>query len=153
MPPRRASPGLPGLQPSVVRDETGNPFSRVIIAVDPARAGLSAHGLARALGRGEPRILLRSLYADRGILQMDVRRMDDATLELVCGRIAEALRAPGQETRRRRPCRPVRRFVRPGWHGGRVGSSCPRLLPHRAKAGSGDRRGPSVWPWIPLSRE
>ena len=27
--------GLPGLQPSVVRDETGNPFSRVIIAVDP----------------------------------------------------------------------------------------------------------------------
>jgi uncharacterized pyridoxal phosphate-dependent enzyme len=89
--------GLSGLQPSVVRDETCNPFSRVIIAVDPARAGLSAHGLARALGSGVPRILLRSLYADRGILQMDVRRMDDATLELVCGRIAEALRAPGQE--------------------------------------------------------
>ncbi len=89
--------GLPGLQASVVPDETGNPFSRVIMTVDPQRAGLSAHGLARALGRGEPRILLRSLYADRGILQMDVRRMDEATLELVCGRIAEALRAPGQE--------------------------------------------------------
>ena len=70
----------------------------MVITVDPQRAGLSAHGLARALGCGEPRILLRSLYADRGILQMDVRRMDEAVLELVCGRIAEALHAPGQET-------------------------------------------------------
>lgn len=86
--------GLPGLQASVVRDETGNPFSRVIISVDPAAAGLSAHDLGRALARGEPRILLRSLYADRGILQLDVRRMDQATLDMVCGRIAAALEVP-----------------------------------------------------------
>jgi hypothetical protein len=77
----------------VVRDETGNPFSRVIIAVDPAAAGLAAHDLARALARGEPRILLRTLYADLGILQMDVRRMDEATLEMVCARIAAILRS------------------------------------------------------------
>ena len=86
--------GLPGLTASVVRDETGNPFSRVIIAIDPAAAGLAAHDLARALARAEPRILLRTLYADRGILQMDVRRMDDATLEMVCARIAATLRTP-----------------------------------------------------------
>ena len=85
---------LPGLKASVVRDETGNPFSRVIIAVDPEAAGFAAHDLARALARAEPRILLRTLYADLGILQMDVRRMDDATLEMVCARIAAVLRSP-----------------------------------------------------------
>lgn len=85
--------GLPGLQAAVVRDETGNPFSRVIISVDPDAAGLTAHDLGRALVRGEPRILLRSLYADRGILQLDVRRMDEATVEMVCARIAAALEA------------------------------------------------------------
>jgi L-seryl-tRNA(Ser) seleniumtransferase len=86
--------GLPGLKASVVRDETGNPFSRVIITVDPAAAGLAAHDLARALARTEPRILLRSLYADCGILQMDVRRMDEATLEMICARIAAVLQSP-----------------------------------------------------------
>jgi L-seryl-tRNA(Ser) seleniumtransferase len=85
---------LPGLRASVVRDETGNPFSRVFLALDAAATGLAAHDLARALARGAPRILLRSLYADRGILQMDIRRMDDATLEMVCGRIAAVLRSP-----------------------------------------------------------
>jgi len=87
--------GLAGLTVRVQRDETGNPFSRLILALDPALAGLSAHGLAGALAEEEPRILLRSLYADQGILQMDVRRLDDATLELVCGRIVEALKARG----------------------------------------------------------
>ena len=87
--------GLAGLTVRVQRDETGNPFSRLILALDPALAGLSAHGLAGALAEEEPRILLRSLYADQGILQMDVRRLDDATLELVCGRINEALKARG----------------------------------------------------------
>jgi L-seryl-tRNA(Ser) seleniumtransferase len=86
--------GLPGLQVSVGRDETGNPFSRVIIAVDPCAAGLPAHDLGRELAQGEPRVLLRSLHADRGILQMDVRRMDDATLEMICARIAAVLQSP-----------------------------------------------------------
>ncbi len=85
--------GLPGVEVRVQRDETGNPFSRVILAIDPARAGTAAHDLAAVLARGTPRILLRSLYADQGILQMDVRRLDEATLELVCGRIIEALKA------------------------------------------------------------
>jgi L-seryl-tRNA(Ser) seleniumtransferase len=90
--------GVPGLGVRVQRDETGNPFSRVVIAVDAAATGLTAYALAKALARGEPRILLRSLYADRGILQMDVRRMDDPTLELICGRITETLRAPRHAT-------------------------------------------------------
>jgi L-seryl-tRNA(Ser) seleniumtransferase len=86
--------GIPGLDVRVQRDETGNPFSRVVLAVDPNRAGLTAHALGAALAAGTPRILLRRLYADQGILQMDVRRLDAVTLELVCGRIVAALKAP-----------------------------------------------------------
>jgi uncharacterized pyridoxal phosphate-dependent enzyme len=86
--------GLPGVRVSVVRDETSNPFSRVVIAVDPAVAGLTAYGLAQTLAQGEPRILLRSLYADQGILQLDVRRLDETSLDIVCARIGAAVAAP-----------------------------------------------------------
>jgi L-seryl-tRNA(Ser) seleniumtransferase len=86
--------GLPGVRVSAVRDETGNPFSRVVIAVDPAVAGFTAYGLAQTLAQGEPRILLRNLYADQGFLQLDVRRLDETTLDLVCARIAAAVAAP-----------------------------------------------------------
>jgi uncharacterized pyridoxal phosphate-dependent enzyme len=83
---------LPGLDVRVMRDETGNPFSRVVLAVDPDRAGISAYALSAALAVGTPRIVLRNLYADQGILQMDVRRLDEPTLELVCDRIMATLK-------------------------------------------------------------
>jgi L-seryl-tRNA(Ser) seleniumtransferase len=83
--------GLNGIEASVVPDETGNPFSRVVLTIDPARSGVTAFGLAKALADGRPGIIVRSLYADRGILQIDVRRMDDATVEMVAQRIREAI--------------------------------------------------------------
>jgi uncharacterized pyridoxal phosphate-dependent enzyme len=83
---------FPGLDVRVMRDETGNPFSRVVLAVDPDRAGISAYALSAALAVGTPRIVLRNLYADQGILQMDVRRLDEPTLELVCDRIMATLK-------------------------------------------------------------
>jgi uncharacterized pyridoxal phosphate-dependent enzyme len=88
--------GLPGITAAAVRDETGNPFSRVVLTVDPSASGHTAYALARTLARGEPRVLLRSLYADRGILQLDVRRLDAPTLDLVCARIAEAVAMPAE---------------------------------------------------------
>jgi uncharacterized pyridoxal phosphate-dependent enzyme len=84
--------GLPGLDVRVMRDGTGNPFSRVILAVDPDHAGLTAYTLGASLAAGTPRIVLRNLYADQGILQMDVRRLDQPTLELVCDRIIATLK-------------------------------------------------------------
>jgi L-seryl-tRNA(Ser) seleniumtransferase len=83
---------MPGLDVRVTRDETGNPFSRVVLAVDPDHAGLTAYALAAALAAGSPRIVLRNLYADQNILQMDVRRLDEPTLELVCDRIIATLK-------------------------------------------------------------
>ena len=87
---------LAGVTASRVEDETGNPFCRVCLTVDPARAGYSAYALARALQAEPPKVLVRSLQADRGILQIDVRRLDAPTLALVAARIrAAAAAAPG----------------------------------------------------------
>jgi uncharacterized pyridoxal phosphate-dependent enzyme len=83
---------IPGLDVRVTRDETGNPFSRVVLTVAPDRAGLTAYALAAALAAGSPRVLLRNLYADQGVLQMDVRRLDEPTLDLVCDRIIATLK-------------------------------------------------------------
>jgi hypothetical protein len=89
---RRLS-GIRGMDAAVVPDETGNPFVRVHLTIDPARAGFSAHGLDTALARLQPRVIVRSLLADRGVLQVDVRRLDAAGLDLVADRLLAAVAA------------------------------------------------------------
>ncbi|MFO1061956.1 MAG: aminotransferase class V-fold PLP-dependent enzyme [Dongiaceae bacterium] len=84
---------LPGVAAARVEDETGNPFCRVVLTIDPQAAGYSAYALARALQAERPKVLVRSLQADRGILQIDVRRLDPPTLALVAGRIRAAAAA------------------------------------------------------------
>jgi uncharacterized pyridoxal phosphate-dependent enzyme len=83
--------GIAGLAAAAVPDETGNPFSRLVLTIDAAAAGFSAHGLAAALAAGRPRILVRALQADRGILQLDLRRLDEPTLALVGDRLLAAI--------------------------------------------------------------
>lgn len=85
--------GTPGMSSESVPDETGNPFSRLHLTIDPAVAGFSAHGLDRALARLSPRVLVRSLYTDRGLIMVDVRRLDDAGLNLVCRHLQSAIAA------------------------------------------------------------
>ncbi len=85
--------GIRGVDAASVPDETGNPFSRVHLTIDPAGAGFSAHGLDAALASMRPRVVVRSLLADRGVLQIDVRRLDGAGLELVGERIVAAIAA------------------------------------------------------------
>lgn len=85
--------GLSGVAATIVADETGNPFSRVHLAIDPAAAGFSAYGLERALQGLRPRVLVRTLYADRGVLMVDVRRLDAQGLELVARHIRQAAQA------------------------------------------------------------
>jgi D-glucosaminate-6-phosphate ammonia-lyase len=89
---RRLS-GIRGVTGIKVADETGNPFSRVHLLIDGEAAGFSAHGLDAALKRRQPRLILRSLQADRGLLQIDVRRLDSAGLEDLCERILAAIEA------------------------------------------------------------
>jgi len=89
---RRLS-GIPGVTAIRVPDETGNPFSRVHLLVDPVAAGFSAHGVDGELKRRRPRLILRSLQADRGLLQIDVRRLDAAGLDDLCERLLAAIEA------------------------------------------------------------
>ncbi|HSI42100.1 MAG TPA: aminotransferase class V-fold PLP-dependent enzyme [Xanthobacteraceae bacterium] len=81
---------MPGIAPSIVADETGNPFSRVVLKVAQAEAGGDAAALARTIALGAPRIIVRDLLADRGLLQIDVRRLDDDSLALLAARIRSA---------------------------------------------------------------
>jgi L-seryl-tRNA(Ser) seleniumtransferase len=89
---RRLS-AIRGVHAMSVADETGNPFVRVHLTIDPAAAGFSAHGLDAALTRMQPRVIVRSLLADRGILQIDVRRLDAAGLDFVGERLRTAVEA------------------------------------------------------------
>lgn len=72
-------------------DPPGNPFERLMLHVDPRVARISAFQLGQALASGKPKIVLRTLHVDRGYLLLDVRRIDDAELDVVVGRIREVL--------------------------------------------------------------
>jgi L-seryl-tRNA(Ser) seleniumtransferase len=84
---------LRGLRLEREADPSGNPFERLMLHVDPRVARISPFQLGQALAAGDPKIVLRTLHADRGYLLLDVRRIDDGELELVVGRIREALAA------------------------------------------------------------
>ncbi|MGH6915030.1 MAG: aminotransferase class V-fold PLP-dependent enzyme, partial [Geminicoccales bacterium] len=95
--------GLDGVTVSLEDDWTSRAFRRVRLDIDQARAGISAFQLARRLAAGQPAITLRSLYADQGFLQLDLRRADDATVDWVCARIVEALERGGDDGPARPP--------------------------------------------------
>jgi hypothetical protein len=85
--------GIAGVTAICVPDETGNPFSRVHLLIESGRAGFSAHDLDAELERRKPRLILRSRQADRGILQIDVRRLDSSGLDDLCERVLVAIKA------------------------------------------------------------
>lgn len=85
--------GVAGLIASVEEDSTSRLFSRLRVDVDPAQAGLTALQLARALWDETPSIFVRSLYADQGFLQIDLRRVDDETATWVCDCVVKAVGA------------------------------------------------------------
>jgi L-seryl-tRNA(Ser) seleniumtransferase len=98
--------GLPGIAVSLETDWTSGSFRRVRLDIDPDGAGMSAYQLSRRLAALEPGIAVRSLYADQGFLQLDLRRADDAVVGFVCDHIKKALRAgpaPGDPATPPRP--------------------------------------------------
>jgi len=82
---------IKGLRLEREPDPPGNPFDRLMLHVDPRVARISAFQLGQQLAAGKPKIVLRSLHTDRGYLLLDVRRIDDAELDLVVARIREIL--------------------------------------------------------------
>jgi len=82
-----------GLAVSLESDWTSGAFHRLRLDVDPRKANLTAYELAQNLAAETPSIAVRSLYADQGFLQLDIRRADMKTVEWICGRIAEIVGA------------------------------------------------------------
>jgi uncharacterized pyridoxal phosphate-dependent enzyme len=98
--------GRPGIRVSLEPDWTSRAFDRLRLDIDPGAAGISAAGLAAALARQRPSIAVRSLYADQGFLQLDLRFVDDATADRVSERMLEVLRAPAAPDRTAMPPNP-----------------------------------------------
>jgi L-seryl-tRNA(Ser) seleniumtransferase len=88
---------IAGLAASIEEDSTSRLFSRLRVDVDSEKAGLTALELAQALWDETPSIFVRSLYADQGFLQIDLRRVDDATAAWVCDCVVKAVN--GAKTR------------------------------------------------------
>ena len=79
---------LPGLKVEIEPDSTSKLFSRLLLSVDEAQAGLSAFDLSNRLSAQKPSIAVRAIMADIGLLQVDLRRADDAPAEHVIDSIA-----------------------------------------------------------------
>lgn len=84
---------LPGLAVSIELDAASRLFSRLLLHVDPATAGLTASELAQALWEETPSIYVRSLMADIGLIQIDLRRASDELADHIAETIAGIVRA------------------------------------------------------------
>ena len=83
---------LPGITVTIELDATSRLFSRLLLQVDPAAAGLTASELAQALWEGSPSIFVRSLMADIGLIQVDLRRASDELSDHIADTIARIVR-------------------------------------------------------------
>jgi L-seryl-tRNA(Ser) seleniumtransferase len=74
---------LPGIKVEIELDSTSRLFSRLLLHVDPTAAGITAYQLSAGLSVLRPSIAVRTLMADIGLLQVDLRRADDATANYI----------------------------------------------------------------------
>jgi len=103
---------LDGLTVVLEPDPTSAAFDRLNLLLDPAEAGLTAHELSQALWSQTPAIAVRSLQADRGILQLDLRRADPEDVDHIAGSI-ERILAPRSRHAVRHATRIGKRSAKP----------------------------------------
>jgi L-seryl-tRNA(Ser) seleniumtransferase len=80
---------MPGIAATMALDETGNPVSRLKIAVDPDRANITAWDLADALGAGDPPVMVRDYEADAGYILLDPTCLRPGDAAIVADRLVE----------------------------------------------------------------
>lgn len=74
---------LPGINPVIVPDPTGNPLSRLEVRVDTHKAGASAATFARVLSQQNPAIIVRDHEVELGYFQLDPCNLMPGQEELV----------------------------------------------------------------------
>lgn len=84
---------LDGLTVTLEPDGTSTSFYRLNLRVDPARTGLTAHELSQALWSETPAIAVRSLRADRGLIELDLRRTGPEQVDHIVNSIESILSA------------------------------------------------------------
>src|SRR5690606_16284570 len=68
---------LAGVTVQIELDSTSRLFSRLLVHVNPAKTSLTAYELSAALAAQKPSIAVRTLMADLGLLQIDLRRASE----------------------------------------------------------------------------
>lgn len=84
---------LPGIKVEIETDSTSGLFARLLLHVDAPAAGLTAYDLSAGLTARRPSIAVRTLMADIGLLQVDLRRADDDTADHIIRSIEQVIAA------------------------------------------------------------
>ena len=83
--------GRPGITPSIVPDPTNNPLDRLMLALDPHVAHISAWELADALASGDPPVIVRDHEVEHGYFFLDPCNLHPGEAEIVADRLIEEL--------------------------------------------------------------
>jgi L-seryl-tRNA(Ser) seleniumtransferase len=83
---------LNGVSARVVWDSAGRDIARTEIKFDEAVTGIGTGELVDALKQGQYAIYFRGYKANEGIIEADVRSVDQAQLDIVARRIAEVIK-------------------------------------------------------------
>lgn len=92
---------LPGIAAEIEPDSSSHLFSRLLLKIDPAKAGFSAGELADRLAAQRPSIAVRSLTADIGLLRIDLRLASAETADHIITSIEKIAAGVGTAAARR----------------------------------------------------
>ncbi len=79
----RTLSGIDGVTPRIVADPTGNPLDRLEVQIDAKQLGVDASGLASALARQTPPIIVRDHEVELGYFQLDPCNLKEGDAEIV----------------------------------------------------------------------
>ncbi|WP_413729361.1 DgaE family pyridoxal phosphate-dependent ammonia lyase [Sodalis sp. RH22] len=80
---------LAGISARVVWDGAGRDIARAEIHFDETVLGIATADIVSALKMGNPAIYFRGYKANAGIIEVDVRSVTPAQLDIICSRISE----------------------------------------------------------------